>query len=443
MADRRLRTFVRHARPMALVIALSCGLAQGHEVPARAVAVRWWGGQAVTLETFWGLRVAINPHSAPVAPPEDEPAPDVALFSAPVDARSLNASPARTGRLILSPTAAGEVVQGAFVLDREPESPTSSWSGHDAAKAPSEHAIRVWGVCSRGDASGGASQGAVVVEAEGVRLLYLWGDLRRFTEEELQRCGRIDVIAAPMGDDVGQSVARWREVSEQLRPRFVLPLPANAAALADGRVPLADLGSEFPGATRAVQPAGNTLAVSRRDESASPSSETRLALLNCRPWVPEGELASLWVAMDRACADSQSVFAPLSASQMSFRPSNGTHTPRWNVEHMLGRQLLFFTQIYAALDDQLAPLDLNPAQMPPDYRAAHPDWSGAEEARQMERANAYVRRFAYLLEGVDLSVKAPGSSWTLRRLLRQMDVHFHEHTANVRKKFELPEWPAR
>jgi hypothetical protein len=313
----------------------------------------------------------------------------------------------------------------------------------DATKAPSEHAVRVWGAGAQGDASGEAPQDSVVVEAEGVRLLYLWGESRRLTEEELQRCGRIDVIAAPMGDDVGQRVARWREIVAQLQPRFLLPLPAPAVALADERVPLADLGPEFPGATRAVQPAGNALAVSEHNEAAARSSETRLALLRCRPWVPEGELASLWAAMDRACADSQAVFAPLSATQMSFQPSNGTHTPRWNVEHMLGRQLLFFTQIYAALDDQLAPLDLNPAQMPSDYRAAHPDWSGAEEARQMERACAYVRRFAYLLEGVDLSVKAPGSSWTLRRLLRQMDVHFHEHTANVRKKFELPEWPAR
>jgi hypothetical protein len=109
---------------------------------------------------------------------------------------------------------------------------------------------------------------------------------------------------------------------------------------------------------------------------------------------------------------------------------------------MIGRQLGFFSQIYAAIDPgNFTHIDLNPAQMPSDYKPAHPDWDGAEEARQMQRANAYVRRFAYLLDGVPLDEPAPGSRWTLRRLLEQMDRHFAEHTANVREKFELEGWP--
>ena len=129
---------------------------------------------------------------------------------------------------------------------------------------------------------------------------------------------------------------------------------------------------------------------------------------------------------------------------MNFEPANGTHTPRWNAEHMMGRQLLFFSQIYAAISPYaFRPIDLNPEQMPPDYRAAHPDWGGVEEARQMERANAFVRRFAYLLDDVDLDARAPGSRWTLRALLKQMGRHFAEHTANVVKKFDQPDWPSK
>jgi hypothetical protein len=62
---------------------------------------------------------------------------------------------------------------------------------------------------------------------------------------------------------------------------------------------------------------------------------------------------------------------------------------------------------------------------------------------QMERASALVERFAYLLDGVDLDEPAPGSRWTLRRLLGQMERHYGEHTANVQKKFELADWPVQ
>ena len=158
---------------------------------------------------------------------------------------------------------------------------------------------------------------------------------------------------------------------------------------------------------------------------------------------PRGELAELLGKMDAACRASQEVFRPLSAAQLNWRPPNGTHTPRWNAEHMTGRQLLFFSQIYAAIDPEThRAIDLNPEQMPPDYAAAHPEWTGKEEAEQMRRANEYVLGFAHLFEGLDLDAPAPGSRWTPRGLLEQMARHFNEHTANVKKKFELPEWPA-
>ena len=147
--------------------------------------------------------------------------------------------------------------------------------------------------------------------------------------------------------------------------------------------------------------------------------------------------------MRASCAASQEVFRPLSAAQMNWRPPNGTHTPRWNVEHMAGRQLLFFSQIYAAIEPEThRVVDINPEQMPPDYVAAHPEWSGEDEARLMLQVSQYVQGYAHLLEGLDLDARAPGSRWTLRGLLKQMDRHFDEHTANVQKKFELPDWPS-
>ncbi|MFG0254923.1 MAG: DinB family protein, partial [Rhodopirellula sp. JB053] len=108
----------------------------------------------------------------------------------------------------------------------------------------------------------------------------------------------------------------------------------------------------------------------------------------------------------------------------------------------MGRQLLFFSQIYHAIDPAVTVMDLNPKQMPEDYEFAHADWDGVEEARQMQRVSDFCRRFAYLLDGIELTEKAPGSRWpSLRALLVQMQKHYGEHTANTQKKFALPGWP--
>lgn len=183
----------------------------------------------------------------------------------------------------------------------------------------------------------------------------------------------------------------------------------------------------------------NRLAVCQA-EPVSPRDLT-LVVMSSEEYVMEPQLAHLFQAMSDSCQASSRVFADLSVEQMSFRPSNGTHTPRWNTEHMSGRQLLFFSEIYHAIDPVIPIMNRNPKQMPPDYEPAHPDWDGAREALEMNRVNDFCRRFAYLLDGVDLNSRAPGSRWTLDGLLKQMDRHFTEHTANTVKKFDLPDWP--
>jgi hypothetical protein len=89
------------------------------------------------------------------------------------------------------------------------------------------------------------------------------------------------------------------------------------------------------------------------------------ALLDAPRPVPK-HLSEMFDRMEAANRRSQDVFRKLSAAQMSFKPSNGTHTPRWNAEHMAGRQLLFFSQIYHALDPSIPVVNLNPRQMPKD-----------------------------------------------------------------------------
>jgi len=90
------------------------------------------------------------------------------------------------------------------------------------------------------------------------------------------------------------------------------------------------------------------------------------------------EMEALFSAKEKACRSAQGIFELLAADQMNHRPSDGTHTPRWNAEHMMGRELGFFSAVYSALDP----------------------------------------------------------------LLEQMHRHYTEHTANVIRKFDLADWPA-
>lgn len=160
-------------------------------------------------------------------------------------------------------------------------------------------------------------------------------------------------------------------------------------------------------------------------------------------WKADGDLAKLLEKTQQANKASREAFKPLSAAQMNWRPSDGTHTPRWNAEHMAATQLGLFSQAFATVDpEHHKALRINPKQMPDDYVARHPDWTGAEEAEQMKRIDDYVSGHAYLLEGHDLDKPLPGGRMPLRKMFEIVAGHYGQHTGNVKKKFELADWPA-
>lgn len=157
-----------------------------------------------------------------------------------------------------------------------------------------------------------------------------------------------------------------------------------------------------------------------------------------------GSLEEWLVRVEVASKRSQDVFAPLSKQQMMHQPANGTHTPAWNAEHMLGRHLLFFSQIYHVLNSEVPVMDRNPAQMPKDFEAAHPNWDGKRYAEEMAKVAAFCRYYAPLLRDIELDTKPPATRWpSMTALLKQMERHYDEHTANVKEKFELPDWPQK
>ncbi|MGD9853334.1 MAG: MBL fold metallo-hydrolase [Planctomycetaceae bacterium] len=409
----------------------------------KPIAVRWWGQALVSIETYWNLTIVIDPFSTTIGYADPELTADLVLITHEHPdhnhAKIVQGNPVVVHGL----NDDGSVRSIHHALDRLPNSEQPTWKDARLRIARSEHAAVVTTIAAWHDNEQGAQRGAVamfLIEVDGIRILHC-GDLGQhlLTDEQLAKLGEIDLLIIPVGGVYTVDGPQAAAVVKQVNPRWVMPIhymtPDLKFELQPVQLFLDALGSKY----QAARPVGNTIAI-RALDSDEPSSSA-VMLPGYVPWAMPDELAELFARKDAANRASQKVFAPLSANQMNFRPSNGTHTPRWNAEHMMGRELGFFTQIFAAVDPELAWLDLNPKQMPPDYVAAHPDWTGAEEARQMERVTAFTRRFAYLLDGLDLDAKAPGSRWTPRGLLKQMDEHYTEHTANVVKKFDLPEFP--
>ncbi|EMI21517.1 putative secreted protein [Rhodopirellula maiorica SM1] len=363
------------------------------------IAVRKWPGGVVSLETHWGLRLAIK-------------TTDDAVDDTPAAAADQTIS-----------------TSGSYdhVLSRTPNAPSPSWLPvADAktladAKITDPNQIRVRST----------DNGVIMIAVDGIVVVVVDSDAADTNTDADDQVDVLVVATASGTTPTQASVEKW---SRQWRPRFVIPFGFDPSTEVVRTLLDAGLAKN-----QIVRRSHNTFAVSHTDQQVS---QPQVVMLSDTPWTMPKELASEFAKMEQASSESQKVFAKLSVQQMNFKPENGTHTPRWNAEHMMGRQLLFFSQIYHAIDPTIPTLDLNPKQMPPDYEFAHPDWDGAEEARQMQRVSDFTRRFAYLLDGMELDAKAPGSRWpTLRALLKQMQRHYGEHTSNTEAKFELPGFP--
>ncbi len=362
------------------------------------VAVRQWPSGAVSIETHWGLQLAIDPTG-------DTP-------------KHLLRTPDR----IISPSDSVD-----HYLIRLPNESDVSWRLADDAKEKMADSVRVRSIESLGN------EKSLLIEVDGVQIVYVpkqWFTAvtgRESINIDSEGIANPDLLIVGTDDASRLGANSYSELIGGLKPKKVLLSGFNPTTLASNQ----DASPKF------IE--HNTLALSKT--TADPDRIMTTVVMSDTPWKMSEELEELFHAMEQANTDSQKVFAKLSVNQLNFKPANGTHTPRWNAEHMMGRQLLFFSQIYHAIDPTIPVIDLNPKQMPPDYVFKHPDWDGQEEARQMQRVSDFTRRFAYLLDGVELDKKAPDSRWTLFGLLKQMQRHYGEHTANTIKKFELAEWP--
>lgn len=352
------------------------------------MAVRAWPGNVVTLETHWG-------HTLALAAGEGESAPKMAF--------SLDAAKAYD-----------------HVISRLPneEKPQMIHAGKAKRDLNAVHIKTI------GQAAPNAPQ---LIQVDGITILLATID-SEFGNGLPEKVDLLVVSGPALTSAGAHHLASQFGGTKVSRVLLNTQLADDAKSMIEGADTI-DL----------VDVSHNTLALAASDAKVNNMSIIRMATT---PWKMSAEMAREFDAMDQSCKESQEVFAKLSVEQMNFKPSNGTHTPRWNTEHMMGRQLQFFSQIYHSVDPAMPVLNLNPKQMPPDYQFAHPDWSGKEEARQMQRVSDYTRRFAYLLDGKKLSDKATGTFWpSIGALLKQMQRHYGEHTANTVKKFDLPGFP--
>lgn len=391
-----MRTLVLLASLVGLLVAGSSSAAAD---PGDPVAVRRFGDDTVRIETMWGLRVVIAPAESMFrnsTPPALADGVDLLIYNGAAEGNQQGPVYAfEEGRAL------------DVIVDRLPNSPRVSTAfgvGDFGSLSTNSVRVRWFGE--------GAEWGHYLIEADGVTIAY----------------APTAFNGAPPAADVVMGPALSFDRIMPNGVRYMVPM--------DGK-------SEYAGPGR--EPVGNTFAVSMHREP-KPDSVPMVVHLKAQPWTMPKKLAELFAAKEADAAASMAVFAPMITAQMNHKPANGTHTPRWNVEHMTGTELGFFSGVYANLDPELRPINRRPAQMPPQYEAREPSWTGAEEARQIERSQAYTRRFAYLLDGMpldELPQGAPRLAKSLGGLFGLMSNHYPEHTAHVVEKTQQPDWPAK
>lgn len=377
--------------------------------PGHPVAIRRWEGGAISVETMWNLNVVVDLNG------------------------TASDSLKTTADYVAGPTSSPHVV-----VHRSPNASQVAVAT-DAFESPAPNGVRILKRTVREvgtNTDQRRKDEAIAVEVDGVKIVVIDADrIPDDTTLETQAFTNHSLVVLSFADAAVLKKSNVVQFVKTIRPDQVLLSPSKESSVYD----VAAFQKSIDSGQTVLTSEFNTLAVS---ESKDAAQGIQVVMLSGKSHQLAGELSELFQRMEKSCSDSQKVFEKLSVNQMNWKPANGTHTPRWNTEHMMGRQLRFFSQIYHTIDPSIPVMDLNPKQMPDDYVYAHEDWAGAEEARQMERVSRFTRRFAYLLNGLDVNKKAPGSQWSsLRALLLQMERHYSEHTANTVKKFDLPDWP--
>ncbi|MBN1490358.1 MAG: MBL fold metallo-hydrolase [Phycisphaerae bacterium] len=409
------------------------------------LAIRWWGQSCISIETFWGFTIVIDPF-----PPDERlgyPGPNLAAELVLIsDARpSRSAADTVRGEPVIL-RGHGEAAAVDHILDRAPNQPEATVRPSSEVGKPSLHAVRVRGIPVSTSGPEPHLGMMFLLEVDGVRILHCDGLGQPLTEEQIDAIGPIDVLLLPVGEAGGLGAADAAGVVRKLKPtRLVWPL----RCIADGGDSTMDPIDAFVRETRRAnllvrQVKGNTVAITRLPAGRRPPvGSPAVILAERRPIHPEPDVER---ALLGARKDRQTMIDDLggiSDAQLDHRPSDGTHTIRWNFEHTTARELGFFSQIYHAIDPEIPVINWNPAQMPPDFVPWHPDWGTQEMVRHVRRIEGFTERFSYLLADAPPTMRIENTHFSIKYLTALIVGHYQNHTGKAVHKFTLPDWPRK
>lgn len=403
------------------------------------VAVRWWGGSSVTIESWWGLTVAIDPAGRGNGQ-QQELKPDLVLIS--MNQRDPAGSPAFAGNpfVVLGVDEIGVSQSLDLTLDRRPNETARRLSQTAEASDLGPHPVRVWSIPARA--------GAVMflIETDGVRILHT-GSLTadELSPAQLDKIGRVDALlisAVSSPDSKTDPADRAARLVHQLAPRYVVPIGNPGETPTPEQI--ARVAQSVPGAYDHRPQPGNTLAASAPDApGASDESRPIVATIGLTPWTPTDVISTGLARVAAARESLARTVEGLSATQLDHQPADGSHTVRWNAEHTAGSEATFFSIVLRDSAPDFPTLRLSPPQRVSDYIPSNPGFSPREEADHLRRVGALVERFAYILADVDpASERYPVFFRSLNGLFDLLERHYNQHHDNVRKKFEASDWPS-
>ena len=423
----------------ALAALLAAAPAWGLDADRAPVAVRWWGGSFITIESWWGLTVAIDPAGREISPPVGLK-PDLVLLS------SNQRDATGVGAIAGNPfTVRGVAETGAalaldLTLDRRPNESARRLSETAEATDLGPHPVRVWTI----PAQPGASM--FLIETDGVRILHA-GSLAavELTPAQLDAIGRVDALIVPAtshADSTIDPAERATRLVHQLAPRYILSVGVIGLTPTPGE--LARIADSLPNSYERRSQSGNTLAVTAPDAPGAPEDAAPIiTTLGDRPWKPADAIATGLARVAAARESLARTIQGISAAQLDHQPADGSHTVRWNGEHTAGSEAIFFSIVLRDSAPDFPMLRLSPPQRVSDYSPANPEFSPREEAEHLHRVGALVERFAYILADVDpASERYPVFFRSINGLFELLERHYNQHHDNVKKKFEAADWPS-
>ncbi len=414
------------------------------------LAIRWWGQACVSIETFWGFTIVVDPfpEKAEIGYPKPNLVADLVLVSHEHFDHNAVDTVRGTPGVLRGLTAGGkDWADIDHYLDRPPNQAKPAVFAASDTRVRSPYAVRVRSVGTWHDAAQGAQRGKntlFLIEADGVRILHC-GDLgHALTPEQLKAVGPVDVLILPVGGTFTVDAAGALEVAGQIKPRrFIWAIHYKAGSSA---LPLAtadDFANEARRAGLLVRRVrGNAVAVTALPPDQKPPIGSPVVIVS--DWTPVRPSAGLERSLLTLRNDRQELIDKLgnvSKTQLDWKPSDGTHTIRWNFEHTTARELGLFSQIYHALDPEIPVINWNPAQMPPDFKPRRPDWDTHEMVRHVRRVGAFTERFSYLLADTPPTMRIEGTRFSMDYVTNLILGHYENHTTKAVKKFRLADWP--